>query len=196
MKRHCRWQDVSLMASSSAGHCTLPSFVAIRPYDGSDRPGVLRLLAELPALYPNGDLWLGRRLEDALVGKARCAIAAAPWGPIGITIETPKGQHRLKLSTIFVHPNFRKLGIGTELLSSCQHRWVDQGLEQVYVTVAVRHAQVVLPLLTQYGFQSAAIELARYGVGRDEIVLHWQRGGGRGGCLVNPSLTPRHDSQQ
>ncbi len=147
--------------------------IVFRPFQPGDRRTVFQLLSILPSLYPNGSSWLKRRLDDVLAGKARCTVAVSQWGIVGTTIETPKGLHRIKLSTIFVHPYFRGLNIGTRLLDRCRADWLRGDIDRVYVTSDLRRVGVLLPVLTRFGFRTEAIELGRYGSERDEIILSW-----------------------
>jgi len=145
-----------------------------RPYSPSDRSAVFRLLSILPSLYPEGDLWLERRLQDVSRGKARCMIAdTRRWGAVGLTIETPKGPHKVKLSTIFVDPCFRGYGIGSALLRYCRENWTREKLRNVYMTADLRSAGVMLPLVTRFGFELVTTEFNRYGRDRHEMVLSW-----------------------
>lgn len=147
----------------------------LRPYLEKDRVSVFRLLSILPALYPGGSEWLERRLSDALSQRARCTLAMSNWGqPIGITIETPKERHRLKLSTIYVHPSFRGFGVGKTLLSNCHSRWRSGGLHEVYVTADLRISGDLLAIIGRFGFALKAVIPARYGADRDEAVFDWR----------------------
>lgn len=148
--------------------------VSFRPFRPSDRAPVIRLLSILPRLYPGGRAWLERRLDDVLAGRARCTVALGPWGVVGTTIETPKGARRLKLSTIYVHPRFRGLSVGTGLLERCRADWLREGRSVVHVTADARRAPLLLPLFTQFDFKAEALEAARYGPGRDETVFSWE----------------------
>lgn len=147
---------------------------ALRPYSPSDRSAVLRLLSILPSLYPEGDLWLDRRLQDVSRGRARCMIAdTSRWGPAGLTIETPKGPRKVKLSTIFVDPCFRGYGIGSALLRCCRENWTREKLRNVYMTADLRSAGVMLPLVARFGFKLMTTGFNRYGRDRHEMVLSW-----------------------
>jgi GNAT superfamily N-acetyltransferase len=151
-----------------------PSFFCVRPFSNADRASVFELLSILPTLYPKGTNWLDRRLNDVLFGKARCTLAVTAWGqPIGVTIETPKEAYRLKLSTIYVHPAFRGLGIGTALLSNCYTVWLREELRQVYVTAASHVSETLYSSIRQFGFCVKAVAPNRYGIDRDEIVFDW-----------------------
>lgn len=147
--------------------------VTIRPYCHSDRKSVFKLLGILPILYPGGYNWLEHRLDEVVLGKARCTLAVTQCGPVGVIIETPKHLSRLKLSTFYVHPAFRGLNIGTHLLHQSYEGWIRKELAQVHITADLKISNTLIPLLTRYGFRVKAIELARYGPNRDEIVLSW-----------------------
>jgi GNAT superfamily N-acetyltransferase len=151
--------------------------VSLRPYQGSDRSAVTSLLAILPSLYPKGDEWLDRRLGEVLRGKARCTVAVINTQPIGVAIETPKGQGKLKLSTIFVHRRYRGLGVGNCLMYRCYETWLRDNLSQVHLTSDVRIAHALLPLLKRFRFESEAVEYSRYGSDRDEQIHVWKNNG-------------------
>src|SRR5689334_9991453 len=78
----------------------------VEPYQPCHRNSVFDLLRDLPRLYPHGYKWLDRRLSDVLAKKARCTLALLGNLPVGLTIETPKGAHATKLSTIVVDPRY------------------------------------------------------------------------------------------
>lgn len=145
----------------------------LRPFLHNDFVQARVLLRELPAIYPGGDAWLNRRLSDAIAGTARCTVAASPYGLVGITIETPKGYDRLKLSTLYIHPDFRRSGLGKRMLNTCRLAWMLAGIQQVHVTVDARRTSALAPLLVNAGFKYTTTELHRYGAGRHETVFHW-----------------------
>lgn len=153
----------------------LPSnAVILRPYQGRDRAAVFHLLSFLPNLYPNGHDWLEHRLAGVLKGQARCTLAVAKGVPIGITIETPKSHRRLKLSTIFIHPLFRGIGVGSSLMSQCYENWRQNDLAEVWVTTDVKRASIILPLFSRFSFEPNSIEYNRYGSDRHELILVWR----------------------
>jgi N-acetylglutamate synthase-like GNAT family acetyltransferase len=171
----------------------------IRPYTRKDYRSVCRLLDDLPARYPNGDAWLDRRLGDVLCGRARCTVAESQSQVIGITIETPKSRRRLKLSTIFVRPDYRGFRIGTNLIQTCHSRWICEELEQVYVTADERIRSLIIPPLQRVGFELVSIIPDRYGAGQNEMVLCWgHRLPGRDHCGAPPSRSsyPRSDAKR
>jgi len=148
------------------------SLLWLKPYEQKNRSAVFALLQDLPRLYPKGEEWLERRLSDVARGKARCTLAMASSTPVGVTIETPKGRHRLKLSTIYVHPLFREKGVGTDLMVAAYQQWqLNEEVDEVYVTVDRNRAPDLGLLLSKFGFVMAAVEPRRYGPNRDEVVF-------------------------
>ena len=149
----------------------------LRPYADQDRDAVFALLSDLPKLYPGGGAWLERRLGDVRSQKAFCTLAVNALGPIGVTIETPKGANALKLSTIFVGDSSRRLGVGSLLLGRCMRRWLATNVKHVHVTVDQRRAASLQPLLKSSGFEASGVEYDRYGPGRNEVIFRWNQDG-------------------
>jgi GNAT superfamily N-acetyltransferase len=169
-----RTREVRLMkARTRNGAIT----IWMRPYTIRDKVAVFTLLSDLPTLYPGGGVWLEKRLGEVQIGKAVCSLAVSTIGLIGVTIETPKGAHALKLSTIFVARSFRRLGAGSLLLGRCLDRWFATGVKHVHVTADQRRASSLLPLLESAGFAFAGVEYDRYGHGRNEVIFRWNQDG-------------------
>lgn len=144
----------------------------LRPYEDRDRAVVLRsLAATLEAAYPGGGEWLEARLTDVSNGLAACSVVRQRSHLLGLTIQTPKGTRRVKLSTIWVAPSVRHRGVGARLIDGCEQRWRALELDSVDVTVRSSAASSIGRLLLPRGFEVAALERDRYGVGRDEYVL-------------------------
>src|SRR4051812_11860987 len=96
----------------------------IRPYRQGDRALVLRDLAPvLAAAYPGGDHWLARRLDDVAAGAAKCDMVCTGNHLAAIAIETPKGERKIKLSTLWVADAVRGRGLGARLLDHCRRSW-------------------------------------------------------------------------
>ena len=167
-----RGSEVSRMQT-----CVRRSPIWLRPYAIQDRDAVFALLTDLPALYPGGGAWLEKRLDDVHFGRAFCTLAVSAFGPIGVTIETPKGASALKLSTIFVAARSRRLGVGSLLLGRCVSRWLAVNLKHVHVTVDQRLSTSLRPLLTSSGFDCSGVEYDRYGPGRNEVIFRWNQDG-------------------
>jgi GNAT superfamily N-acetyltransferase len=137
----------------------------------------LLVMSELAPLlatnYPQGDLWLSRRLDDVQDGRAAAHLALAGRQLAGIAIETPKRAGQLKLSTLWVAPGRRGHGLGGQLVDRCVDRWLSGGVPRAWVTVGAGARESVGALLTGHGFRETAMEPDRYGPGRHEWVLHW-----------------------
>jgi GNAT superfamily N-acetyltransferase len=145
----------------------------LEPYQKSRRSQVVSLLAILPELYPNGDAWLHQRLFEVENSGPRGTLILMGRDVVGVAIETPKSTQRLKLSTIYVSPSWRGLGLGRLLVTKLRGRWLREGRVQVYVTVAHHLACSVSRALMPLGFSFDALVLDRYGRGRHEVILTW-----------------------
>jgi ribosomal protein S18 acetylase RimI-like enzyme len=148
----------------------------VRSYRRSDRESlVARLGPVISALYPAGDIWLARRLNDVESGSARCSIVT--WSGselLGAAIETPKEKGRLKLSTLWVDQTWRGCGLGKHLLLAARQRWLSSELELVNLTAEASVAGAMAALLARAGFRLECIDRDRYGEGRHEVVFTWR----------------------
>ena len=146
----------------------------IRPYTWADATVVARdLLPVIRDSYPKADRWLAGRLDEVLAGRARCNLARDLHGVRGLTIETPKGRGRLKLSTIWVAERMRRQGLGQLLLAECEMRWLRDDLEEVWLTASSAACDSIAPLLIPRGFELTTVEEERYREGWAEAVFHW-----------------------
>jgi hypothetical protein len=159
----------------------LSSQIAIRRYRRADEGTAVRMLSFLPTLYPNGMLWLQKRLDDVVDGKAQCRLASFLSAPAGIAIKTPQSPGTIKLSTFWVSESFRRQGIARSLLTNSIMRWRSHDVRMVYMTAHLGAASLLSPLFKQFGFCTEPPELNRYGTGRDEVVFRW---------------VPNHESQK
>lgn len=147
----------------------------LRPCLNADRRVILRdLLPQLERSYPGSDRWLPRRLDDILAGSARAFLARDLHGLRAIAIETPKGAGRLKLSTVWVAERARHNGLGSRLIAESQRRWLEAGLQEVWVTVSPRSYQSMSKLLVANGFLFAGVDPDRYGEARPEAIFSWR----------------------
>jgi GNAT superfamily N-acetyltransferase len=125
-----------------------------RPYRPADRYSVSAELSPiLDCLYPGGAKWLRRRLDDVERGRARATVAACGSRLAGVSIETPKEERRIKLSTLWVRPSWRRTGVGTSLLEDCRLRWLKSDTPRADVTCASSAASDLAPLLHASGFR-------------------------------------------
>lgn len=147
----------------------------VRPFLASDRADVTDLLRVLPVLYPGGEAWLHRRLNDVLRGSANCAVVQLPQSPhiSAAAICTPKPNSSIKLSTFFVAEDHRRHGLGSLLLEQLIDAWDKQGVTETYVTVPLHLEGILAKLIGPAGFIKIATEKHRYGPGRHEAI--WVR---------------------
>jgi ribosomal protein S18 acetylase RimI-like enzyme len=154
------------------------SELALRQYTEGDNEAVRNLLLPtLSNLYPGGASWLDRRLHEVLTGKPKCHLAYSQDDLVGALIETPKDERRVKISTLFVSPRRRGAYIGRRLLSYMQYQWGSEMPSEVYITAAQHVADGVQRCLTPFGFRRIALQVNRYGPGRNEVVFAWRPGG-------------------
>lgn len=134
------------------------------------------LASPIGRLYPGGQAWLAARLCDVAQGRAAayvCADQAADSATelCGAVILSPKGYGRMKLSTIYVRPDDRRRGIGTELMRAALLYTDRAGAHEMWITVAHHLAHEISPLLHHNGFSQTALVLDRYGPGRHEAIF-------------------------
>src|SRR5947207_1925570 len=109
---------------------TLPERSAFHPFElrplyRSDVKRAVRLLSPtLDRLYPKGALLFERRLGEVLVGKAFSTLVCVNGRVVGMATEVPKGDHRLKISTLWIHPQVRRKGLGFLLAGFLIQRWL------------------------------------------------------------------------
>lgn len=154
----------------------LRSGVHYRRLQANDLAAVMKSVGPtVDDLYPAGAHKLFHRLEDVLEGAALCTVAVRRGRPgdelvVGIAVESPKHDDRVKLSTLWVAPTFRRLGIARELVQSCVERWSRNGIT-AHLTVRQQCSASVVALLEPFGFSQIAIEPNRYGIGAHEVIL-------------------------
>lgn len=131
------------------------------------------------SLYPNGGAKLYERLTDALDGRAQVHVLSDMSSgslhglPVGLAAETPKGDHQRKISTFWVHPDFRGAGLGRMLLDHRIGQWLRSDIESAVVTVRAERAPELMRLFQPRGFVQTCVVTNRYGIGRDEVILSW-----------------------
>lgn len=145
--------------------------IEFRAYRAVDRERVIRLLSVVPRLYPGGLKWLLNRVEEAAIGKGRFSLAVVGDRPVAALIDREKGRRATKLSTIYVHPEFRGLRLGEQLIRRAIRHWAAMGVDHYYVTAPARGSQPVRALLLGNGFSYLGAEMQRYGELRDELVF-------------------------
>lgn len=167
-------QPVSLAARGKVRNqiSRRPSIRPLRPKDlGALMPTVGALV---DSLYPKGAAKLLTRLEEALNGCATAHVAHLPRiGPIALASETLKGCDRVKLSTFWVDPRFRGIGVGGSLLDHRIGDWEQRDLSMAVVTVREERAAELEGLFIPRGFSRVATDINKYGEGQNEVILRW-----------------------
>lgn len=154
----------------------LPSSrVGIRPLQRDDLGVLMITLGPLvDSLYPKGARKLLTRLEDALNGDSAAYVTQVRgFGPISLASETSKGRRRVKLSTFWVDPRFRGIGVGASLLDHRIKSWQQADFDSAVVTVREERAPQLERLFIPRGFSRIVTDLDKYGEGQNEVVLKW-----------------------
>jgi GNAT superfamily N-acetyltransferase len=146
--------------------------MVIRAYSPADRERVFDLLGELPHFYPDALAWLSRRLLDVSGGRASCTVVEARGRLAAVAIETPKKPSLLKLSTFYVHGEFREQGIGTALIKHLISGWVRDGVAHAYITMDST-LEGLRRFFARFGFREILSQPHRYRHGSVEVVLVW-----------------------
>jgi len=148
----------------------------IRPMVRRDKRAILESAGPVvDSLYPSGGQLFEDRLNEVIHDDAHCWVAAVHGYIAGIAVEAPKGRRGYKISTFWVEPQFRRRGIGTELLNKCVERWIYDDVRKTYITVREDRTDQLLSLFSKIGFSHHAHEPNRYGPGRHEDVLTWNK---------------------
>lgn len=142
----------------------------IRAFRKSDRDSVRRLLRIVPRLYPSGDQWLEKRLDEVENRKASCTLAFSAGHLAGALIDVPKGYRASKICTLFVEDDFRGFGFGSRLFSMRYSNWIRQGIDKLHITVADERRSDIDWFLKINRFKAVAFDPDRYGPGRGEHV--------------------------
>lgn len=137
--------------------------VARREHSGD----IQGLLKDLDQDYP-GFLshWLPARLkDDTFIKKVEIVddqLAA-------VSISKDKGDDVVKLSTFYIDPDYRALGLGQHFMHHELINWANRGVWKVVVTFPARK-QDMLPFFRRYGFWVEGVSPLRYGM-RAEVVM-------------------------
>jgi GNAT superfamily N-acetyltransferase len=140
----------------------------VRRATKDDRAALDALLAPLRADYPDFQGWLSRTLSEptTIVNLGVVDGSSAK----GVAIWKPKDARTAKLSTFYLHPDARNLGLGQHLLFHCLRQWVEKRVERAYVTAGADKEDVIRFCLG-FGFRVEGAALRRYSGGETELVL-------------------------
>jgi GNAT superfamily N-acetyltransferase len=148
--------------------------VCLAPLRTTDRGPVLQAVGPtVDDLYPRGAAKLEARLNKVIDGRANATVAWRAGDLAGLAVDSPKGLHAAKLSTLWVAPAHRRNGVGSTLVSHTTRSWLMRNIERGHLTVRRRAAVPIERLLLEFGFQVAHIALHRYGCDEDEVILTW-----------------------
>jgi ribosomal protein S18 acetylase RimI-like enzyme len=130
------------------------------------------LLSVLDGKYPGGLGWLDRRLDDVESGRAFAHLVSGGDFVAAAAVVTPKGARHMKLSTLFVHPRYRRLGLASRLTDRLLLSWPRAGVEQVVVTVDGEDLATAA-FFEKRGFENLADQRVPYGEVRWDRVMRW-----------------------
>ncbi|WP_028954291.1 GNAT family N-acetyltransferase [Synechocystis sp. PCC 7509] len=101
---------------------------------------------ELSFLYPGFPQWLSKTIKnlDTIFN-----VAYRDGKAIGVAIWKPKGNRIAKLSTLFVTEDYRRSGIGRNLILTCLEQWKEERIRRAFVTTAKVE---LVPFFERYGF--------------------------------------------
>lgn len=101
---------------------------------------------ELSFLYPGFPQWLDKTIKnpDTIFN-----VAYKDKKAIGVAIWKPKGNGIAKLSTLFVTEDYRRSGIGRNLILTCLEQWKAKRIRRAFVTTAKVE---LVPFFERYGF--------------------------------------------
>lgn len=101
---------------------------------------------ELSPLYPGFPQWFDKTMKslDSIFN-----VAYRDKQAIGVAIWKPKGNGIAKLSTLFVTEDYRRSGIGRNLILTCFEQWKSERIRRSFVTTA---RVELVPFFERYGF--------------------------------------------
>lgn len=102
--------------------------------------------SELSPLYPNFPQWLDKTMSDS---STVFNVAYRDRQAIGVAIWKPKSRGMAKLSTLYVYQEFRRSGIGRNLILTCFEQWRLERIRRAFVTTA---RVELIPFFERYGF--------------------------------------------
>ncbi|MCX5981604.1 MAG: GNAT family N-acetyltransferase [Nostocales cyanobacterium LacPavin_0920_SED1_MAG_38_18] len=101
---------------------------------------------ELSQLYPGFPQWFNKTMNSS---ETVFNVAYRNGEAIGVAIWKPKGNGIAKLSTLFVTEDYRRSGIGRNLILTCFEQWKLEGIRRAFVTTAKVE---LVPFFERYGF--------------------------------------------
>jgi N-acetylglutamate synthase-like GNAT family acetyltransferase len=140
----------------------------VRRATTNDRDAIKALLDPVRRDYHDFDGWLRATLDDPRTIVNLGVVNGATIE--GAAIWKPKDDRTAKLSTFYMRPEARKLGLGQHLLFHCLRQWVEKKVERAYVTASATHEDIISFCLA-FGFRIEGAAQRRYASGDTELVL-------------------------
>ena len=122
----------------------------VKKLNGNDFKHEIELIKvideELSFLYPGFPQWLAKTINnlDTIFN-----VAYRDGKAVGVAIWKPKGNRIAKLSTLFVTEDYRRSGIGRNLILTCLEQWKEERIRRAFVTTAKVD---LVPFFERYGF--------------------------------------------
>lgn len=107
---------------------------------------VKSLIYELSPLYPGFPQWFDKTMSSS---DTVFNVAYRDNQAIGVAIWKPKGNGIAKLSTLFVSEDYRRSGIGRNLILTCFEQWKTERVKRAFVTTA---RVELVSFFERYGF--------------------------------------------
>lgn len=101
---------------------------------------------ELSPLYPGFPQWFEKTMKSS---DSVFNVAYRDKQAIGVAIWKPKVNGIVKLSTLFVIEDYRRSGIGRNLILTCFEQWKSERIRRAFVTTA---RVELVPFFERYGF--------------------------------------------
>lgn len=101
---------------------------------------------ELSFLYPGFPQWLEKTMKNP---NTIFNVAYRDKKAVGVAIWKPKENGIAKLSTLFVTEDYRRSGIGRNLILTCLEQWKARRIRRAFVTTAKVE---LVPFFERYGF--------------------------------------------
>ena len=122
----------------------------VRKLGGSEFKREIELIkmldSELSPLYPRFPQWLDKTINDS---STVFNVAYRDKQAIGVAIWKPKSRGIAKLSTLYVYQEFRRSGIGRNLILTCFEQWRLEEIRRAFVTTAKVE---LISFFERYGF--------------------------------------------
>ncbi|MBQ6854935.1 MAG: GNAT family N-acetyltransferase [Alphaproteobacteria bacterium] len=133
---------------------------------------ILNLTYSINDTYPQHSTWFKEKFLPDLKNKKRIYIVAQDKnGKLAGCILLKNTEEEKKICTLFVHPDYRKQGVGRKLV---EQTLLELG-EHPLITVSDRNIAQLMPLLKKKGFHLSAVKKGVYRPEDTEYYFNDQR---------------------